>query len=240
MKGFAGFPTRTRYVPLPSVFFSELLPAIGDMAELKVTLHVFQLLFRKRGYPKFVTLDEMATDVTLMKGLKEPASAPEEALCRALELAVSRGTLLHLTVNLPEGGAKRVEELYFLNTDVDRRAIARIERGELDPGQRWAKVEVHAARTERPNIFTLYEENIGILTPLIADELREAEKLYPAQWIEDAFREAVQLNKRNLRYILRILETWATEGKHDGKSGRDSKEDTEKYFRGKFGHLVQR
>ena len=30
-----------------------------------------------------------------------------------------------------------------------------------------------------PNIFTMYEENIGLLTPMIAEELRDAEKTYP-------------------------------------------------------------
>ncbi|MDO8670222.1 MAG: DnaD domain protein [Dehalococcoidia bacterium] len=236
MTAFSGFPAKTRYVPLPKVFFGEILPAIGDIAELKVTLHAFQLLFNKRGYPKYVTLDELAGEQALMRGLMDPTSAPEEALCRGLELAVSRGTFLHLTVRTLE----RNVEIYFLNTEVDRRAAAKIERGELDLGQGEARVEIQSVRAERPNIFSLYEQNIGIMTPLVADELREAEKLYPAGWIEEAFKEAVQLNKRNLRYILRILESWATEGKHDGKSGRDSKEDTEKYFRGKFGHLVQR
>jgi len=58
---------------------------------------------------------------------------------------------------------------------------------------------------DRPNIFILYEQNIGLLTPPIADELRQAEQTYPAGWIEEAFREAVSLNKRSWRYIRAIL-----------------------------------
>ena len=68
-------------------------------------------------------------------------------------------------------------------------------------------------QAQRPNIFVLYEQNIGPLTPLLAEELMEAEDTYPAAWIEDAFREAVELNKRSWRYIQRILERWAAEGK---------------------------
>lgn len=66
---------------------------------------------------------------------------------------------------------------------------------------------------ERPNIFVLYEQNIGLLSPLIADDLRDAADQYPAEWIEDAFRAAIQRNKRNWSYISAILRRWETEGR---------------------------
>ena len=62
-----------------------------------------------------------------------------------------------------------------------------------------------------------------MLTPLIAEELREAEQSYPAEWIEEAFREAVRLNKRNWKYIRAILERWSTEGKVDRKDRREGR-----------------
>ena len=62
-----------------------------------------------------------------------------------------------------------------------------------------------ALDVERPNIFRLYEENIGPLTPLIAEMLRDAEKTYPADWIEEAFKIAVENNVRRWRYIEAIL-----------------------------------
>ena len=52
---------------------------------------------------------------------------------------------------------------------------------------------------------------------MIADELRDAEKHYPEEWITEAMREAVSANKRSWRYILRIMERWRTEGKGSGK-----------------------
>ncbi|MBE3559929.1 MAG: DnaD domain protein [Ktedonobacteraceae bacterium] len=66
---------------------------------------------------------------------------------------------------------------------------------------------------ERPNIFVLYEQNIGLLSPLIAEELKDAAEQYPPEWIEDAFREAVQYNKRKWSYIRAILRRWETEGR---------------------------
>ena len=79
-----------------------------------------------------------------------------------------------------------------------------------------------------------------MLTPMIAEELREAEKLYPEGWIRDAIKEAVSLNKRSIRYIVRILERWSAEGKSDGTYRRYSKTDPDKYIKGKYGHIVRR
>lgn len=91
------------------------------------------------------------------------------------------------------------------------------------------------------NIFALYEHNIGIITPLIGEELKEAANLYPPQWIEEAFREAAMLNKRSWRYVARILERWASEGKDSGKYKGNTKEaSTDKYVKGKYGRLVRR
>ena len=66
---------------------------------------------------------------------------------------------------------------------------------------------------ERPNIFLLYEQNIGMITPMLADKLRRAERDYPDSWLRDAFDTAVTNNKRNWAYIQRILENWAKHGK---------------------------
>ena len=79
-----------------------------------------------------------------------------------------------------------------------------------------------------------------MLTPMIADELREAEKIYPENWIRDAVREAVSLNKRNWRYIERILENWAAEGRKDGTYRGNPKTGPDKFSRQKYDHLVQR
>jgi len=70
------------------------------------------------------------------------------------------------------------------------------------------------------NIFSLYESTIGMITPFIADELKESENTYPAHWIREAFTVAVSLNKRNWRYIAAILNRWYAEDKQNGKSRR--------------------
>ena len=76
------------------------------------------------------------------------------------------------------------------------------------------------------SIFKIYEENIGLVTPLVAESLAEAEKRYSSQWIVEAFKLATTRNKRSWAYISRILERWFIEGKTYGDSRKYSKKVT--------------
>src|SRR5579885_160848 len=191
MKGFAGFSTqRNRLVPVPDAFFTELLPQIDNLSELKVTLHLFWLLYHRQGLPKAIARSELEEDAALLRSLKT-VRGPRPAhdyLREGLERAVARGTLLSLSVS-ELGGT--VERWYFLNTPASREALGRAE-GQQSVEEVLPVHEVKLVRVQRPNIFTLYEQNIGPLTPLVADELREAELEYPPGWIEDAMRQAVE------------------------------------------------
>lgn len=75
----------------------------------------------------------------------------------------------------------------------------------------------------QPNIFKLYEQNIGAITPKLADLLKDAEKEYPADWIPEAFEEAVKNNVRKWSYIAAILENW----KKDGRGKKNGKNKTQ-------------
>jgi DNA replication protein len=245
MTSFAGFPSgKNPYVPVPEVFFRTLLPEIEDVAELKVTLHLFWLLAQKRGEPRCVSEPELLSDRLLLKSLKRRGDPrpPEERIRQGLEKAVARGTILRIYLKVlgDDGAEHEVIGWYFFNTARSRRVVAELQGGELvpvrlldmdearvaAPHEVAAATALHAAsrmpsknihhiqvEIERPNIFVLYEQNIGLLSPLIADELRDAAERYPAEWIEAAFREAVEHNKRNWRYIRAILRRWETEGR---------------------------
>jgi len=237
MERFKGFPARMQFTPLPNPFFSAILPQISDVTELKITLYLLAALYRKRGYPRFISRGELLGNTSLMRSLRQTAEPPAEALTKALEMAIRRGTILHMALDR-DGAA---EDVYFLNTESDRETIARIQSGELSlPGLESGEPS-YAETEEQPDIFTLYEENIGMLTPMIAEELKEAEKLYPPAWIKDAVREAVSQNKRKWSYISAILERWSREGRESGTYRRDSKkQDPDKYVKGKYGHMVWR
>ena len=201
---------KTDFISLPDSFFTQAVPKIQDLAELKTVLYVYYLILRKPDHPHpdiiGVTYKELKAESCRLS-----AELDEETLRQALDSAVEHGTLLHSTLNI--SGVP--EDVYSLTADIRQPSAV--------------------------NIFALYEQNIGIITPMIAEELKEADKLYPPQWIGEAFKEAVTLNKRSWKYIVRILERWASEGKDSGEHRRDIKKDgPDKYIKGRYGHLVKR
>jgi len=233
---FAGFPAQTDVTPVPNVFFTEAMSRIIDLVELKTVLYIFHLVAYRRGYPRFVSGNELMADGVLLAALGQ--GVDWETLKRALGDAAAHGVLLHVSCE----GEGRLEDIYMINNDEGRKAVEKIKRGEIQlPGLLLYGIREDES-VQRPNIFALYEQNIGILTPIIAQELQDAEKKYPRDWVEDAFREAVTLNKRNWKYISRILQRWAAEGKDDGTARRHIKKDNDrdKYIQGKYGHMVQR
>jgi DNA replication protein len=235
MKGFSGFPAgKVRFTSIPNLFFSELLPAIDDLAELKVTLHILWLLSQKKDYPRYVSFQELSSDGVLLGGLKSLSQGSKESLQEGLKRAVARGTLLRVAV---EQNGKR-DALYFMNTDQSRQAVEKIRGGQLELGVTVLLAEP-PVEVERPNIFVLYEQNIGLLQPLIAEQLKDAEQTFPGEWIEEAFQIAVERNKRSWAYVRAILEGWATEGKDDGKGKRDSRKDRYRYIEGKYSKYIK-
>ena len=174
----------------------------------------------------------MATDQRLLGGLASPAAFRQEALRDALERAVARRTLLRVTTGEEPGR----QDWYFVNSEKGRQAVDDLLAGRWTPAEAGQHVHLQA---QRPNIFVLYEQNIGPLTPLLAEELMEAENTYPAAWIEDAFREAVKSNKRSWRYVQRILERWAAEGKGDETSRRGDERDRRRFIEGEYADYIE-
>jgi DnaD/phage-associated family protein len=237
MEQFKGFPAKSQFTAVPNAFFSTLLPQISDIAELKTTLHIFQTLYQKRGYPRFTSYRELLGNKSLMSSLKEAKGSPDEALRNALEMAAQRGTILHLVMD--RDGTP--EDIYLLNTESDRQTMAKLQGGELKLSGLELKEPALIDAEEPPDIFSLYEQNIGMLTPMIAEELRDALKVYPENWISDAIKEAVSNNKRKWSYISAILERWTAEGRDDGTYRGDSKKTgPDKYLKQKYGNIIQR
>jgi DNA replication protein len=236
MKQLTGFPAKMEFTPIPNFFFSAILPQINDISELKTTLHVLAALYRKRSYPRFVTYGELLRNASLISNLRGGAKPPDEVLRKALEMATQRGTIIHMV--LDRDGVS--EDVYFLNTESDRRIVAKIQSGELRLSGLKAVGQTYAELEEQPDIFTLYEQNIGMLTPRIAEQLVDAEKLYPESWIRDAIKEAINQNVRKWSYISAILERWSAEGKSDGTYQRYSKTDPKRYLGQKYDHMVRR
>ena len=235
--GFVGFAdVKMKAVVIPDLFFTDLLPQIDDLAELKLTLHCFWLLNEQSSEFRYLRGEDLRQDARLLQSLAvdNDLHDPLSVLNTTLQRAVARNTLLRLEIESPapaddgqvdgEPGKLLVEDWYFMNTAKGRQTIALVRQGKLHELQS-AIPEEARLRIERPNIFILYEQNVGLMTPLIAEQLRDLEKSYPPAWIDEAFEIAVSRNKRSLRYIQTILKRWETEGKDEKNEivGRDAR-----------------
>ena len=215
MERFNGFPAgELRFTAVPDLFFARLLPQIDNLAELKVTLHFLWVHYRQAR--QVISRNELLADEILIQSLALIHEDVDYTLNQGLVRAVERGTLLHVQVVDDTG----THDLYFLNSERGRQAQAKVEAGEV--GVVAVSGMELAPPVKRPNIFALYEANIGLLSPILADELKDAEATYPREWIEDAFKIAVENNARKWSYIRAVLERMATSGREDNRKEGDS------------------
>ena len=220
MSKFKGFTEQETFTPVPDSFLRRLLNEINAADELKVTLYFFWRIEHMEGRSRSLTRADLVADADFLAGLGEAA------LDAGLEKAVGRGTLLRVEAGV--GG------VYFLNSPRGRAAAEALRKGKRPAGRPTA-----APPSERPNVFKLYEENIGPLTPILADALKDAEQTYPATWIAEALAEAVKRNKRSWKYVEAILRRWKEEGHGEEQDRRDAEKDRRRYVQGKYADYIK-
>ncbi len=216
----APFPRGVVFTPVPNPLLAGLLEEIDDIAELKLTLRVVWALHRKQSPLPYVTASELQADRSVAAMLDVTGDELEAAVMTALKKASERGTL----IAVPAGDTG--EERYLLNTEPVRAAL--IGRGvkiaESDAGP-WAETQQAAARPElREGVFKVYEENIGVMSPLIAESITAALQEHPESDVIDAIRVAVEANARSWKYVMAVLKRWAVEGRDNRETrGLDGK-----------------
>jgi DNA replication protein len=217
MNKFKGFTDSESFTQLPDTFFYQLLNQIDDTAELKVTLYCLWRVEHLDG--PFRALQESDFNE------KELGLSANE-IHVGVEKAVKRGSLLNV---------KKEEADYFLlNSPRGRAVVEAMESGNWNPEGAGSNLTF-----ERPNIFRLYEENIGPLTPLIADALKDAEDIYSAEWIADTIDLAIRNNKRSWKYCEAILKRWKEEGRGEKQDRRDAEKDRDKYIKGEYADYIE-
>ncbi|MBI1855349.1 MAG: hypothetical protein HYR93_05735, partial [Chloroflexi bacterium] len=161
---FKGFTDSETFTQLPDSFFHHLLKEIKDADELKVTAYfLWRIEFINDPFRALCQTDFESGLLGL--STEEVASGLEKAVQRGSLLKVQKDALFYFLLNSPRG----------------RAAVQAMESERWNPKIGGAIVPV-----ERPNVFKLYEENIGPLTPLIADALKDAEEIYSSEWVADA------------------------------------------------------
>jgi DnaD/phage-associated family protein len=231
---FTGFPEGDiPLVKIPSQLIREIFPYIDHLGELKLVLNFFWRIEQMEGDFRYLRYDDLASDPEFISGL---GKNPTKILAESLELAIEHGILLK--ADLKEG--EKTTALYFVNSPRGRAAVQAIAQGEWRPTVPPATPLI--LTRSRPNIFQLYEEHIGPLTPMLAEALGEAQDTYPEAWIEDAFNIAAKKNKRNWQYISAILNRWQQEGRHGREKSQDrpnAEKDRRRYVDGEFADVVE-
>ncbi len=210
---FEGFPGIGKATAIPNVFYSAVLPAMREPGDLLAFLWVARLVRERTGEARFVTADQVWA-IPAAATAFEALAAGRESLERGLAACAELGALLALDL----AGGGRQETVYFVNDPASRRAVARARGGDLElrPGA----IAYEPAPVRPPNIFRLYEEHIGTITPLVAERLLAAAEQHPQHLVESAFREAAERNIRNWKYIERILQNWSEGNQRHEASGQ--------------------
>ncbi|HET59969.1 MAG TPA: DnaD domain protein [Chloroflexi bacterium] len=216
-----------------SLFTSSLdafLPKLQDADEIKVMLYILLQESRHEGNRFYLTVGQLENSTQLRQWLGEcDTNLPfQTTLNNMIEARLLLQCYEKAIMNEP---------LLFLNDDKGRQALEALRAGKWRP----LPTDHQSAKppSDEKNIFQLYEENIGPLTPLLAEDLAAAQEEHPQAWIKDAIHIAVQNNARSWRYIDTILRSWQKEGKHD-QPGRDSQPNKRKPAKGKFDDFIQR
>jgi len=121
-----------------------------------------------------------------------------------LQVLLKCGFLLKYTSDAPE------KTLFLPGTPTGRERSEKLEKKQMTPAE--LKPSSTIIRV-RPNLFKLYEDNIGPLTPMVADLLQEDAREFPAEWFEDAIKEALSHNARKWSYVRAILKNWKENGR---------------------------
>jgi DNA replication protein len=197
-------------VPIEDALLGQLLVRVGDLSELKAVLHVVRLA-AQRASP-LVPVEALLIPAVVRS--IAPATTPEpapERVQRSVDQAIADGLLLRITIHSAEGPRVHV----LASTEANRALVDRLRSGDVGAEQQLGLPTGAALSVHRPNVFALYERHIGPLTPLVAEELRDAERSYPRSWIEEAIQLAVDYNRRNWRYVRSILRGWEERGSPD-------------------------
>ena len=187
---------------LPEDFVPRLTASNLDREAVLLCLSLFQE-FCRAGQPLI--------EAQSIEGLLGSTGAHQEALTSL----VKNSFILRFTAG---------STFYLPGTPAGRALLEKLQSGMLDPATlAHPPAEVG---TTRPNIFELYEKNFGPLTAAMAEILKQDQQEYPAEWIEDAVKEALLSNARSWRYVQKVLQNWRAKGRQtlNEKDGRTLEE----------------
>lgn len=189
-----GFNTDPHEVALPRDFVSACAGLASEA--ILLLIHFFSTAAQTTGSPAHIRQQELLNSFSKWHG------GNDDSLQKTLNTLIENHFLLLW---------QEKESVYLIaGTPEGRFFLQELQLGEKDFSQPDKPITLN---DERPNIFKLYETHIGIITPMMAEQLKQDEIDFPADWIEDAIEEAVQRNARNWKYVRAVLLAWKDRGR---------------------------
>ena len=210
-----GFPLPDDYATtrVPNAVLGRVLSHTDDADTIKLILRSIWLLERKRGYPRYITIEDLRRDRVLSLVIGDDLT-----LERTVASAIKLGVLAEVSLS----GKKCL----MLNTESAQRATSEAavpSEVDEDEDDGW---DAPAASQMPTDAFRAYEENIGVLSPMIRESILSALEDFTDEDITHAVRIAVENESRSWSFVAGVLRRWTREGvpheRRDGKSGRQS------------------
>lgn len=206
------FSETTSQIELPVNFVDCMQDLSAD--SLMVLIAFFQLMSQQEQASEFTLVFDLKTSLPVSVSSEEPRlqMALDELHNASLLFSWTDPHNLQKTYLIP-GTPKGVEVFRNLRENPD--LVGEFRLAKVLPG------------TDRPNLFKLYEDNFGALTPMMADTIKADLESYQPDWIEDAMKEAVEYNARNWKYVQAILRNWQEKGRK--RSNEEGKRDLDQF-----------
>ncbi len=217
---------------VPEQLFHFLLSDSCEEDVIKISLFFLMKAMHIEGPFIYLEPEDFFHDPILVNSFSQPGESPRQLIETSLKKMVELNIFLEGILT----SENEIRRYYFLNSPKGRAAIKAIQSGKWNQkADKHGKGDISEGEV---NIFKVYEENIGLITPLIADALKDAEISYPETWIYDAVRIAAEKNKRNWSYILAILKRWQAEGKDGRNDRKDGEKDRKRYTDGEYSEFI--
>lgn len=210
------------YTQIPNDFFETYLPQL-EKAELKIMLIIMRGTFGYHREEVTISIRDMARQTGLSVASIMPAAEHLEEL--GLIERITDGAksthwraLVENTVSINSTRKKR--GVPTIDTPVYQPLVQNVSTIDTQLGLNKDKEkEINTQSQPQPpheqtpprNIYTLYSDNIGMLTAISSDQLADYADL-PYTMLERAFTEAVNNNVRRWSYVRAILDKWKVSG----------------------------
>ena len=183
---------------VPNAVLSAVLDEVEEAETVKLILRAVWLLERKRGFPASITVNELRHDRVLIRVFKS-----EERFDAALDQSLNLGVLIKFELNNADA--------LMLNTVSATRQVKHVK------GRKSEKIEevgwAASVGSEMPeDAFRAYEENIGLLSPMIRENITAALQDFSDEDIIEAIRITVENESRSWSFIAGVLRKWARDG----------------------------